>query len=56
MNDTRINILLIEDSPGDARLIEHMLEQAQGLPFELTWIDNLPDGITHMQTKRTDVL
>ncbi len=56
MNDTRINILLIEDSPGDARLIEHMLEQAQGLPFELTWIDNLPDGITHLQTKRTDVL
>ncbi|MDB5761462.1 MAG: hypothetical protein JWQ21_457 [Herminiimonas sp.] len=56
MNDTRIKILLIEDNPGDARLIEHMLAQAQGLAFESTWVDNLADGIAHLQTKPTDVL
>ncbi|MDO8249257.1 MAG: EAL domain-containing protein [Rhodoferax sp.] len=56
MNDRRTRILLIEDNPGDARLIEHMLEQAQGLVYELTWVDNLTDGIAHLQTKPTDVL
>lgn len=56
MNDGRIKILLIEDNPGDARLIEHMLEQAQGFVYELTVVDNLTDGIAHLQTKPTDVL
>jgi len=56
MNDTRIKILLIEDNPGDARLIERMLAQAQGLVFESVWVDNLTDGIAHLQTQATDVL
>jgi diguanylate cyclase (GGDEF)-like protein len=56
MNDSPIKILLIEDNPGDARLIKHMLEQAQGLVFELAWIDNLTAGIAHLQTEPTDVL
>lgn len=49
-------ILLVEDNPGDARLIQHMLEQARELSYELTWIDNLTEGIAHLQTKPTDVL
>jgi diguanylate cyclase (GGDEF)-like protein len=56
MNDTRIKILLIEDNPGDARLIEQMLMRARGLAFELAWVDNLTDGIAHLDTKPTDVL
>ncbi len=47
---------MIEDNPGDARLIERMLEQAQGFVYELTWVDNLTDGIVHLQAKSTDVL
>jgi diguanylate cyclase (GGDEF)-like protein len=54
MSDTRIKVLLIEDTPGDARLIEHMLTQAQG--FELSWVDNLTGGIAHLKTKPIDVL
>lgn len=49
-------ILLIEDNPGDAHLLERMLEQARELVYELTWVDNLTDGITHLQTRPTDVL
>jgi diguanylate cyclase (GGDEF)-like protein len=49
-------ILLVEDNPGDARLIQHMLEQARELMYELTWIDNLAEGIAHLQSKPTDVL
>jgi len=56
MNDTRTRILLIEDNPGDARLIERMLAQAQGFVYELTWVDNLTDGIAHLQTMSEDVV
>lgn len=56
MNDTRIKILLIEDNPGDARLIERMLAQAQGLPCVSTWIDNLTEGIAYLKSKQVDVV
>jgi diguanylate cyclase (GGDEF)-like protein len=56
MDDALTRILLIEDNAGDARLIERMLGQAQGLQYELTWIDNLTDGIAHLRVKPTDVL
>jgi diguanylate cyclase (GGDEF)-like protein len=55
-NDALIRILLIEDNPGDAHLIEQMLEQAQGLEFTLTWVDNLTDGLAHLRTTPTDLL
>ena len=56
MIDTRIRILLIEDSPGDARLIEHMLARASGLVCELSWVDNLAAGVEHLRTQATDVV
>ena len=56
MSASPTRILLVEDNPGDARLIERMLEQAQDPVYELTWVDNLSDGITHLKTQPTDVL
>jgi diguanylate cyclase (GGDEF)-like protein len=54
MNDTRIKVLLIEDTPGDARLIQEMLAQAGG--FTLSWVQNLTDGVAHLQSQPSDVL
>lgn len=56
MDDGRIDILLVEDSAGDARLIEDMLAQARGLKYALTWVDNLTDAIAHLRGTPTDVL
>nr|WP_315232591.1 EAL domain-containing protein [uncultured Albidiferax sp.] len=56
MSTSPTKILLIEDNPGDARLIQCMLEQLQEPVYLLTWVDNLTDGITHLQTQSTDVL
>ena len=56
MIDVQIRVLLIEDSPGDARLIQRMLAQAPGLVFQLDWVDNLAAGIEHLKTQPTAVV
>ena len=54
--DQPLRVLLIEDHPADARLIEVMLGQARGLQFELSWANSLNEGIRHLQTQPTDVV
>ncbi len=56
MNVTRIRILLIEDSPSDARLIKDMLAQAQGLACKLVWVDNLSAGLDYLNAQPADVV
>jgi diguanylate cyclase (GGDEF)-like protein len=43
--ERRINVLLIEDSPGDARLIREALTGAPGAVFDLEWTDRLSKGL-----------
>ena len=40
-----INVLLIEDNPGDVRLIQEMVREIQSSLIELEFYDNLADGI-----------
>ena len=40
-----IKVLLIEDNPGDARLIREALSDSDILNFELKWVDQLETGI-----------
>jgi diguanylate cyclase (GGDEF)-like protein len=56
MKSTSIKVLLIEDNRGDARLLELMLAQAPAMMFELALVDELSNGIGHLQTERTDVV
>jgi diguanylate cyclase (GGDEF)-like protein len=56
MNDTRINVLLIEDNPGDARLIEVMLAEAKGMRFQLVWRENLTEGMEYLKSSNVDIL
>src|SRR3954469_8321754 len=51
-----INVLLIEDNPGDARLIEHMLSDAKILQFELNWVKDLASGIARLKTHTPDIV
>ena len=43
-----VKVLLIEDNPGDARLIEIMLFEAGGGLFEPEWVDHLSDGLRRL--------
>ena len=56
MNPTRV--LLIEDSPADARLISEMLREAgaKGLAFELVWADSLAAGAQRLHEGGIDVI
>ncbi len=46
MADRLVKILLIEDNPGDARLIREMLSESKGIRFGLEWARSLAEGIT----------
>src|ERR1051326_3072490 len=54
--DAPIKVLLIEDNPADARLIEVMLAEARGLDFELRWADSLTAGVQQMAQEPADVV
>ncbi|MDB5773165.1 MAG: hypothetical protein JWM42_3539 [Burkholderia sp.] len=56
MSHPPVKILLIDDSPGDARLIEHMLIDAKGFACELECVDSLTAGIERLQAGAIDVV
>lgn len=52
----RIRALLVEDNPGDARLIEVMLGEADGDSFELRHVDRLEDAFRELDSDTIDVV
>jgi signal transduction histidine kinase len=45
MNADPIKVLLVEDNPGDARLLREFLREPQGSAFELVHVDRLSDAL-----------
>jgi len=56
MGDKPINVLLIEDSPGDARLIREFLAEKGGGQFRLEWADHLEEGLRHLDAGHVDLV
>jgi len=50
------NVLLIEDNPGDARLIREMLAEDPGAPFALHFADRLARGLEHLASNQTGLV
>ncbi|HWR57762.1 MAG TPA: HD domain-containing phosphohydrolase, partial [Thermodesulfovibrionales bacterium] len=50
-----VRVLLIEDNPGDARLIEEMLKHS-GAEYELQWAERLSTGIELLKANGFDVI
>jgi len=48
MSPKRTKILLIEDNPGDVRLIQEMLRQETGVPYDLDCADRLSTGLERL--------
>ena len=56
MTDKPINVLLIEDNPGDARLIEVMLSEVRGAQFDSECVDRLSTGLERLAAGGIDVV
>jgi len=48
MSDKPIKVLLIEDNPGDARLIKEILLEAGVANYKLEWVDRLAEGLERL--------
>jgi len=56
MNDKAIKVLLIEDNPGDTRLIREMLKEAGATQLELVCTDRLSTGLERLAEGDIDVI
>ncbi len=51
-----IRILLIEDNPGDSRLTQEILKNADNFNFNLTITENLVDGFHYIEESEIDIV
>lgn len=56
MNQHRLAVLLVEDNPGDARLVREMLRDARGASIELECADRLATGLERLRQSSVDVV
>jgi PAS domain S-box-containing protein len=56
MSDKPISVLLIEDNPGDARLIREMLKEVGAARFELAHAERLDEGLKRLAEEAVDVV
>lgn len=51
-----INLLMIEDNPGDARLIRELLSESRVLDYQVTWADKLKKGLDFISNNKFDII
>ncbi len=56
MNEKPVRILLVEDNPGDARLLRVFLAEADSSTIELTHFGCMSDAVSHLQRGEVDVV
>ena len=56
MSDTPATVLLIEDNPGDARLIRELLTEGGGVRFQLECVDRLSTGLGRLVEGGIDIV
>ena len=54
--NNNIKILLIEDNPGDARLIREILQEINGESLDLKWMKKLADAIVCLKKEEFDII
>ena len=56
MSATPIRVLLLEDNPGDARLVQEALAEYAPGEFVITWVERLADALARTATEPFDVM
>ena len=50
------NLLLIEDNPGDARIISELLKEAKSMIFKLDHAENLKTAVIKLENNSYDII
>lgn len=56
MNKKQVNILLIEDDPGDANLLQEILFEKSRALFTVEWVERLQAGLERLTQNGVDVV
>jgi DNA-binding NarL/FixJ family response regulator len=56
LSDKHIKVLLVEDNPGDSRLIREMLAEARGVTFDLEYADRLQVGLEYLGERKIEAV
>ena len=56
MSEKTVRILLVEDNPGDARLLREMLSEPGSCDYELTHYETMGGAITHLAAHPVDIV
>ena len=56
MTISDLKVLLIEDNPGDARLVRALLAEVRGKSYDLVWADDLSAGLKLLTAGHYDVV
>ncbi len=56
MDGLRIKVLLVEDNPGDARLLREALAEMADARFELTHVNRLSEALRRLEEDRFDII
>ena len=51
-----VQVLIIEDNPGDARLLQEMLKESESLKCRVTQCSTLADALTHLTTATVNIV
>lgn len=56
MTDRQVELLLVEDNPGDARLIQEAIKEAAGEEFRVVWVNRLSAALDRIRTQPPGVV
>lgn len=56
MKSDKLTLLVIEDNPGDVRLIREMLKEASNRPYSIEWADRLSTGLKLLAEQNPDLV
>ncbi|MBN2516096.1 MAG: PAS domain S-box protein [Deltaproteobacteria bacterium] len=56
MPNNSLHVLLVEDNPGDARLIREMLRDNTDVKFTIQWAERLTDGLDSLRGNPIDII
>ena len=56
MTDAGIDILLVEDSPSDAEVLQETLHRTGAGCFQFTWVERLDEALARLRQQSFDVI